>query len=161
MMRCLAAPHAPVACACCLRLLPAPVACAASSLDGSSSRLGGRSWVSQFWMLAVEEPWRGKVDVNLLPSSAGHSPGLTVEGLNLLPASAMLAPLGALWMALSWFPRVLFPLLLRPDAVVMRQSPPLGTMWKLAESSKLAVCGWWERCSSCRPAPSSRFGESK
>ena len=52
-------------------------------------------------------------------------------------------------------------LLLGLDAVVMRQSPPLGTMWKLAESSKLAVCGWWERCSSCRPAPSSRFGESK
>ena len=44
---------------------------------------------------AVGELWRGKVDVNLLPSSAGHSPGLTVEGLNLLPASVMLmTPLG-------------------------------------------------------------------
>jgi len=47
---------------------------------------------------------------DLLPSSAGHSLGLTVEGLNLLPASVMLAPLGALWVALSWFPRVLFSL---------------------------------------------------
>ena len=50
----------------------------------------------------------------MLPSSAGHSPGLMTplgtwwRGLNLLPASVMLAPLGALWVALSWFPRVLF-----------------------------------------------------
>ena len=49
---------------------------------------------------------------------------------------------GALWMALTWFPRVLFSPLssarrltgrrLDLDAVVVRQSPPLGTMWKLA-----------------------------
>ena len=34
-------------CACCLRLPALP-----SSLDGSSSRLGGRSWVSQIWCCA-------------------------------------------------------------------------------------------------------------
>ena len=48
-----------------------------------------------FSVLDLGELWRGKVDVNLLPSSAGHSPCLTVEGLNLLPASVMLmTPLG-------------------------------------------------------------------
>jgi len=103
--------------------------CAAlpSSLDGSSSRLGGRSWVSQF-------SWRGLDSCRPPPDAlAGldcggaepdavlrrtRLPGLTVEGLNLLPASVMLALLGpnravpvadwALWMALTWVPRVLF-----------------------------------------------------
>ena len=116
-----------------------------------------RSWVSQFWRRGLD----------LLPSSAvlmtcRHLPGL-MSMTPLRPNRSLWGRAGRRWGAVDGV--VVVPtgplLLLGLDAVVMRQSPPLGTMWKLAESSKLAVCGWWERCSSCRPAPSSRFGESK
>ena len=103
-----------------------------------------RSWVSQFWRRGLD----------LLPSSAmlmtcRHLPGL-MSMTPLRPNRSLWGRAGRRWGAVDGV--VVVPtgplLLLGLDAVVMRQSPPLGTMWKLAESSKLAVCGWWERCSS-------------
>ena len=97
-----------------------------------------------FSVLDAGELWRGKVDVNLLPSSAGHS--LDCGGAEL---AAGLRDAGAAGDAVDGV--VVVPtgplLLLRLDAVVCASPRPfravtfvagaVGTMWKLA------VCGWW------------------
>ena len=99
----------------------------------------GRSWVSQF----VE----GLDSLDLLPSSAGHSPGSTVEGLNLLPASALLMTCRHL-----------------PGLMSMTPLRPNRSLWGPSRSP-LGRCGGWRcrgshgssspasRCSRVRQSP--------
>ena len=58
------------------------------------------------------------------------------RGLNLLPSSVMLAPLGALWMALSWFPRVLF------SCVSMQSCAPVPAVGDDVETCSLPMDLW-------------------
>ena len=72
-LRCAALAHP---CACCLRLLPAPVAYTGLRCLKIRTKNVARSWVSQF-------SWRGLNLLQLLPSSARH-----------LPGSMLMTPLG-------------------------------------------------------------------
>ena len=67
--------------------------------------------------------------------------------MNLLPASVMLAPLGTLWMALSWFPRVLFSFY-----VSMQSCAPVP-----ARCLRLGVWGVWGRCGNLQFAMNLQF----
>ena len=119
--------------------------------------MGGRSWVSQFWMLAVDELWRGKVDqlaAVLRRTLAGLDCGGAELAAGLRDAGAAWAKPGRAGRRLGAVDGVdVVPtgplLLLRLDAVVVRQSPPVAFV--------VGVWGVWGRCGNLQLSMNLQF----